>query len=661
MRATRAMLTAVALCAGLPAAPAAWSAPYAMPAYRTPAEVDADCNRMMADLKAAQSQLEEMPGTRGAALLPQLDAMTRRYEDTDGPMSLLTAVHPDKAIRDATEACDLRYQAFNTGFLQNPRVYALLKQVEPADDIDRRYLQDLRDAFEDSGVALPAAKQQRAQDINNEISRLSQSFERRVREDRTQVAFTEAELKGVPPNVWKNAKRDEQGRYLLGMDYPTSVPVIERAVNPASRERMWRAFQNRGGSDNLKTLAQLADLRREYARLFGFDSYADFALRRRMAQREDTVQGFLGTVKQALVQRELADLALLRATKARDLKQSARSTTVHRWDVAYYTEIARQAKYAVDEEQFRPYFPPEASLQFVFRTAARLFGVTFQPVPQTLWHPEARGFAVVDTASNRELGTLFVDLYPREDKFSHAAVWSFRNVSTLVGRQPAAGLVVNVDRNGLTISELETLLHEFGHALHALLSSTRYASEGGTNVKLDFVEAPSQMLEDWVYDPKVLALFQQVCADCKPVPAALLARADKARHFAKGIRFSRQHLYASYDLAVHGRTPEEPMALWARMEGATPLGHVPGTMFPAGFGHIASGYAAGYYSYLWSLVIAEDLRTAFEGRKLSPEVGARYRETVLANGGQVAPGELVARFLGRPTDSRAFFKWLNKQ
>ena len=655
-RAVRCLLPCIAAVA----MQASHAEPYAFPPYAKSEQVDADCDRMLADLKASEARLEEMASTRGVALLVDLDAMQRRYEDAGGPMALLTAVHPDKSIRDATDACDLKYQAFNSAFLQNARIYALLKQVQPADDIDRRYQRDLLDAFEDSGVGLPDDKRSRAQQINNDITRLTQEFERRVREDKTRVPFTVAELQGVPADLYKDAQRDEQGRYLLGLGYPTSFPFLENAANGAARERMWRAFQNTGGVDNLKTLAQLGEMRHEYARLFGFESYSDFALRRRMARSEGEVQKFLGTVKDAVAKREVADLEVLRQSKALHLKQSLAKTVVKRWDVLYYTQRARKARFALDQEQFRQYFPPEASLQFVFRLATQLFGVKFTPVQRSLWHADARAFELADIATGQPLGTLFVDLYPRDDKYNHAACWSFRNVSTLVGRQPAAGLVVNFNRQGLTIDELETLLHEFGHALHALLSTTRYTGEGGTNVKLDFVEAPSQMLEDWVYDRKVLALFKDVCPTCKPVPAALLARADKARHFAKGILFSRQHLYASYDLAFYGKQSQEPMALWTKMEGATPLGHVPDTMFPAGFAHIAGGYAAGYYAYLWSLVVAEDLRTAFAANKLDASVGRRYRATVLSHGGEVDPNELVAQFLGRPTDSRAFFKSLSK-
>ena len=656
MRAAR-LARALAWVCAICAAPAI-AQPYVFPHYESAKQIDIECQRLLANAKASERRIEQASADGGAAPLRALDEMVLHYEDTLGPLNLIGAVHPDKPIRDAAEACDLNYQEFNAAFQQNPRIYALLKQVQPADEIDRRYLRDQLDAFEDSGVGLSVEKQARVRVLNTEVTRLAQEFERRIREDRTRVAFGAAELKGVPSGVWKSAKRDLKGRYLLGLDYPTVGPVLEKADIAATRERMWRAFNQQGGDENLKVLAQLAQLRHEYAQLFGFDSYADFVLRRRMAKSETAVLGFLGEVQGAVRQRELADLARLRTAKSRQLGTPLAATLIQRWDVAYYTERVRAAQYSVDQEAFRRYFPPEASLKFVFAVAERLFGVRFAPLDQTLWHPLARAYEVSDGATQRPLGTLFVDLYPRADKYGHAAVWPIRNVSMLTGRQPAAALVVNFDRKGLTIGELETLLHEFGHALHGLLSTTRYAGQGGSSVQLDFVEAPSQMLEDWVYDAKVLALFQTVCKACAPVPKALIERAERARHFAKGIAFARQHLFASYDLAVYGRRLQDPMALWAAMEAATPVGHVPGSKFPAGFSHIAAGYAAGYYGYLWSLVIAEDLRTAFAADKLDPAVGRRYRDTVLAHGGEVAPEDLLRQFLGRPTDSKAFFNAL---
>ena len=660
-------LAALAVSLGSPVQAGERGSPFVFPNLRSAAVIAADCHSMLADLKRAEALLATVsPGAEapGPALLAELDAMTRRAEDTLGPLAVLVAVSPNKAIRDAGDACDRDYQAHSSQFLQNAAVYARLQQVQPADDIDRRYLRDTLDAFEDSGVALPADRQQRVREINDELTALTQTFERRIREDRTQLFFTKAELAGVPAGLWRRAPRDAQGRYRLGLDQATVLPVLENATLPATRERMWRAYQSLGGPENIETLAALTQRRRELAELFGYASHADFVLRHRMARSEAEVQTFLTTVKDAVRSRELFDLGELRIAKAVHLKQGVDVTALDRWDTSFYAERVRRARHAVDQEQFRRYFPPDASLRFVFRLAEQVFGVTFSVVAASpgapLWHREARSYTVTDHETKAHLGTLFVDLYPRADKFNHAAVWGLRKASTLAGRRPAAALVVNFNRQGLTLDELETLLHEFGHALHSLLSQTRYAAHGGTSVQLDFVEAPSQMLEDWVYDPQVLALFAKVCARCKPVPATLLAQAREARDFGKGVQFSRQHLFASYDLALHGREPAEPLALWSQMEGATPLGHVGGSLFPAGFEHIAGGYAAGYYGYLWSLVLAEDLRTAFTADRLDAQVGKRYRETVLENGGQVAPAELMQRFLGRATDSRAFFKALEK-
>ncbi len=637
---------------------------FVFPHPRNAAAIAADCQSLLVDLKQAETRLAQGTEPPGPALLAELDAMTRRAEDTLGPLAVLVAVSPRKAIRDAGEACDRDYQAYSSRFLQNAAVYARLQQVQPADDIDRRFLRDTLDAFEDSGVALPVERQQRVREINDELTALTQTFERRIREDRTQLLFTKAELVGVPMDVWQRAPRDKLGRHRLGLDQATVFPILENATVPATRERIWRAFQSLGGTDNIQTLAALTQRRRELAQLFGHASHADFVLRHRMARSEAEVQAFLTTVKDAVRSRELTDLAELRAEKARYLTQDIERTVLDRWDTSFYAERVRRAKFAVDQERLRRYFPPDASLRFVFQLAERLFGVSVAPLPrsarQPLWHPDARAYTVIDNQTKAHLGTLFVDLYPRADKFNHAAVWGFRNASTLADRRPAAALVVNFNRRGLTLDELETLLHEFGHALHDLLSKTRYAAQGGTGRQLDFIEAPSQMLEDWVYDPRVLALFAEVCPRCKPVPPALLAQARAARDFGKGAQFSRQHLFASYDLALHGREPAQPLALWAQMEGATPLGHVSGTLFPAGFEHIAGGYAAGYYGYLWSLVLAEDLRTGFAADRLDAQVGQRYRQTVLENGGQVAPAELMQRFLGRPTDSQAFFKALER-
>ncbi|MEO8280668.1 MAG: M3 family metallopeptidase, partial [Ideonella sp.] len=461
--------------------------------------------------------------------------------------------------------------------------------------------------------------------------------------------------------VWKDAPRDPEGRYLLGLSYPIFVPLMQSAENPATRERMWLAKTNEGGEANLKLLDQITRKRKEYAALFGVTSWDAFVLRRRMAETPARAEAFLADVKAAVEKRELEELDQLRTAKATHLERPASGVQLDRWDISFYTERLRQQRYAVDQEAFRAYFPPEQSLQFALRVIERMMGVRYtRVVDAKAWHPEVHTYAVSDTSSGRPLGTLWVDLYPREGKYNHAAVWGLRASSTALKRTSQAALVVNFDRKGLTLDELETLLHELGHAVHNNLSATRYSLQAGTSVKRDFVEAPSQMLEDWVYDKNVLKVFAEVCPACKPVPDELIAKADVARRFGKGVFYSRQLLYAGYDLGLYGPEPRDPMALWSQMEGATPLGHVQGTMFPAGFSHIAGGYSAGYYGYLWSLVVAMDLRTAFARDKLDPRVGGDYRSKILANGSQRPPADLVRDFLGRDFNSQAFYDDLKR-
>jgi thimet oligopeptidase len=643
------------------AAPAAASsaapAPFAVAA--TPAALSAACKRGLARARADLPTLER--AKPDARWLRAYDNLGMRIEDASSPLLFLAHVHPDKAMRLAAEQCELQWQDFQSSLNQNPALYRAVRALKPSDAVDRQAQQDLLASFEDAGVGLPPAQRKKAKAMLDQLTALQQQFERNIRDAGTQSAFTEAELNGVPDNVWKAAPRDTQGRVLLGVDPSTFMPFMQSAHDGAARERMYRAKITEGGPANIELLSKIADLRRNYAALFGLPSFADFRLRRAMAQTPQRAAAFLDEVSAAVKDSELRDLEVLRRAKAAHLKQDPAAVKFERWDLYYYEELVRRERYSVDQEAFRPYFPPQQSLEFVMRVVERLMGVRYTRVPGVkLWHDEAQTYVVSDASTGQSLGTMLVDLYPREGKYNHAAVWPLRAGSSATGRPPTAALVVNFDRQGLSLEELETLLHELGHAVHTNLSATRYAFQAGTSVKHDFVEAPSQMLEDWVYDRRVLDLFKDVCAACKPVPDELLAKAVQARDFAKGVQFARQHLYASYDLALYGRSPREPLALWRDMEGATSMGTVQGSLFPSGFAHVATNYGAGYYGYLWSLVVAMDLRTAFTADKLDPAVGRRYRQTVLANGAQRPPDELLRQFLGRDTNAKAFFEHLRK-
>ncbi|HEV6967567.1 M3 family metallopeptidase [Roseateles sp.] len=628
------------------------------PAFHTAGDIKTSCDASLKGARQRVALLEKRKVDGG--WLAAYDDLTVYLEDHQGPTDFVLNVHPDKAVRDAAQECSLRWADFGSSLGQNEKLYRALQKAPKKDGIDAEFVRLASGQFEDSGVALPKPKRQRAKQILDKLTELDQQFNKNIRDAGTKVVFTEAELKGVPASVWEKAKRDDQGRIVLGVDYPSYVPVMRSAESAEARERMWRAKTNEGGQANLDLLAQIATLRAEYAKLFGYGNYVDFNLRRRMAKDGATATRFLDSVTGAVNEREKAELQELRANKAQHLGTPLEQTTVQRWDASFYSERVKREKFSVDQNAFRPYFPPQASLQFAMHIIEKLMGVKYERIANPLWHDEAQTYVVSDAASGKAIGQLYVDLYPREGKYNHAAVWPLRGSATRIARTPAAALVVNFDRNGLTLDEVETLLHELGHAVHVDLSNTRYAATAGTSVMHDFVEAPSQMLEDWVYDKKVLKLMQEVCAECKPVPDAMVEQATAAKHYGKGGLFGRQHLYASYDLALHQSAKPEPLPLWARMEGATPLGYVPGTMFPAGFAHIAGSYGAGYYGYLWSLVVAMDLRTAFAADKLDPAVGKRYRDGVLAQGAQKPAPELVKDFLGRESNSQAFFDYLKK-
>ena len=614
-------------------------------------------------LEGAMIRVKELEKRKpGPDWLKGWEALYEWEEDQSGPLIFLQNVHPNAEVRAEAEKCDQRWADFQSGLGLNEKAYQGAKQTlaQLKDPVDRRAVQGALDAFEDAGVALPGDKQARAREIADKLAALGQQFNGNIRDAHLRVAFTDAELKGVPESVWKDQPRDADGKVAIAIDGPNYAIVMQKAEDAGARERLWRAKTNEGGPENLKLLAQIQQLRLAQARLFGFQSYDDFVLRRRMAESTARVTKFLDDVRATVNEQDKRDLAELRDAKARHLGQPLEVTRLQRWDTMFYSERLLKDRYAVDDEAFRPYFPPQESLRFVMRVAEKMFGVRYDRVDGTWWAPDVQAWAVVDVASNRKIATLYVDPYPRDGKYNHAAVWNYRNGATSVPRQAQSALVVNFDRRGLTLRELETLMHEFGHTLHDTLSAARYASDGGENVDQDFVEAPSQMLEDWVYDKKVLKVFQEVCATCKPVPDEMVDKARAARDFGKGMQVARQHLYAAYDLALHGQAAPDPMETWEKMEGATTLGYVTGTTFPAGFAHIAGGYGAGYYGYLWSQVVATDMRSAFAGDKLDPKVGARYRATVLAQGGQKPPQQLVKDFLGRDLSTQAFFDYLKK-
>ncbi len=627
--------------------------------------IEALCDKTIDGFRATQKTMEAVGSSKG--VFDEWNNLSLAMSELDGPLSLIANVSTDKATRDAADACELKIQPFGTELFQSEALHRRVREARPVDAVQTQYRQDLLESFEDAGVTLPPEKRARVREIQRKITDLALQFEKNIRDDDTKVVMTPAEMAGMPDAYVAAQKRDAQGNYLLPLAYPAYVPFIQNASNQDARKRYWMANQRKGTAANLAILDEAVALRLELAKLYGDPDYATFALKRRMAATPDAVYRFLGDVKAAVDTLEKKEIGELTQAKADDLKQPLAQTTLYRWDVSYYQERVKKARYDIDQEALRKYFPTEASIAYTLRVAETLYGIRFEPSNAPTWHPDVRVYDVFDReregGDGAFIGSVYLDLFPRDGKFTHAAAWPVRPVSTLAKEARAPGyhtplsaLVTNFNRDGLDHDELQTLLHEFGHVLHGVLSKARYADEAGTNVKRDFVEAPSQMFEEWARREDALKLFADVCKDCPRLTSAQIERLDAARKYGRGIQYARQWLYAAYDMSLTTTKPEGALASWQHLERDTPLGTVDGTLFPASFSHLMSGYAAGYYGYMWSEVLALDMLSGFHGKLMNPVDGARYRRDVLSQGGQEPPEKLVEKFLGRKPNSDAFYK-----
>jgi thimet oligopeptidase len=622
-----------------------------MPMYDAAGITEA-CEKGLAHQHAMIAAMDARSGA--GRIFDEWNALSIDIEDTLNPIYLLGSVHPDKAVRDAAEPCLQKYTALQTEMFQDEKLYARVSTAPPMNPHQAKLKKDLLEGFEDSGVALPPAKRARAKEIFDRLEALRQEFDRAVRDDPRKVTFSPAEMAGMPEAYLKGKTKDDKGNYVLGLDYPSFFPFIQNAKDGEARKRYYIAKYTQGGPENIDRMYEVFKLRQELAGLYGLPSFAAYALRHKMVHDVETVDRFLASVKGAVTDLEKKEIEELRLEKSKDLGTPLADTRVQRWDLLYYQDKVRRERYSIDQEKLRKYFPSDKSVEYVFAVAQRLYGVKFVEAKVPVWNPDVRYYDVLDATSGKFISGFYIDLYPREGKYGHAAAFPLRGASTRTGRTPISALVANLDPNGLTQSELEVLMHEFGHVLHGVLSRAEYNPDAGTAVKNDFVEAPSQMFEEWARREQPLELFKQVCAECPHLTHDEIERLDAARRYGQGTRYARQWLYAAYDMSL-STDPQPPLEVWKKFESATPLGYVEGTLFPASFSHIVSNYGAGYYGYMWSEVLALDMLTPFKKNMLDPVVGRRYRDTILANGGQEEEMALVKRFLGRAPSSDAFF------
>jgi thimet oligopeptidase len=606
------------------------------------------------------------------AVITYLDAVQR--------LGILKDVHPDKAVREKAAAAEENAGKYLVKLSARRDLYKAVRgyaenagKTETLDPQERRLVDlTLRD-FKRSGLELPDDKLAELVKLRTRLTTLSTEFGKNLNENTDSIEITTAELDGLPGAlVERLAKGKKDGTFVVTTKYPDVFPFMENAKNSDARKRLFVAFQSRDWQKNLPLLKEALSLRDQAAHLLGYETHADYVTEDRMARNAKNVREFLGSLRAKLKARRDADFAKMAQMKRAETKDE--SAKIEPWDVAYYLNQVKKRDYTLDTEKIREYFPVQTVMAGMYRVYETLLGIELKEVVGAeVWADGVKLYEIRDRASGELLSYYYADLHPRPGKYGHAACAGIG-----VGRETDAGYLTPIavlmanftppsaDRPSLlSHEEVRTLFHEFGHVMHNTLTAARFGSQSGTSVAQDFVEAPSQMLENWVFQPEVLNLLSGHFKDpLKKLPAETIAKIKEARMYDAGYRYTRQVFLASFDFTLHTSGPVvDPDAVDRELyQDILGLSSAPGTHFGATFGHLMGGYDAGYYGYLWSEVFAADMFTRFEKEGvLSPEVGRQYRDIILAKGKSAEPDVLLQEFLGRPPNNAAFLGKLGVQ
>ena len=601
--------------------------------------------------------------------LGKLDKATLALRNAADFPQLMAVAHPDKAVRDAAKACDPKVDRFATAIYLDADLASIFKRVAARNlklsGPNGRLLEHTLRDYRRNGIDLPAESQATLRKLNEQITELSQQFETNIAESTLSIAVSPDQLKGLPDSYVASHKPGADGKITITTDYPDYFPFLQFAADRQAAFELYKKFDNRAADKNVAILESLLKLRYEKARLLGYKTWADYVLEVRMAKNAATVADFLEGLRKHLRQKGQEEL---REFEAMHVKKGGKKGEIPLSDRSYLEELVRQSRYGVDSKEVSKYFEITRVKQGILDITGKMFGLTYRKASMPAWHADVEPMEVLDR-SGKVIGRFYFDLYPRPDKYKHAAVFSIRETyRTPDGSRlmPIAAIVCNFPRPGgdapalMSHSDVSTFFHEFGHVLHHLLSESELASFAGTAVARDFVEAPSQMLEEWAWSKDTLALFARHYQTGAPLPDKLLTSMQKSRSFGRALSTQRQIFLASLDQAYHTRTPgfDTTKVLAEVQEANLPFKYVPGTHFQATFGHLV-GYDAGYYGYQWALSIARDLFTRFEkDGMLNESTAAAYRAAVLSRGGSDDEAALVANFLGRAPNDQAYRRFL---
>ncbi|MFZ0198776.1 MAG: M3 family metallopeptidase [Candidatus Sulfotelmatobacter sp.] len=623
-------------------------------------------------LAAGQRSIDTLLATKGPRTLENtlvpLDEAFHQINSAAYFAALMEQVHPDSTFRDHATAMLTKASAAQNAIALNHDVYNALAALDlsHADSVTRYYVTRQLLEFRLAGVDKDDATRARLKKLNDQATEEQSMFDRNIADGQKVIEADPSELDGLPQDYIDRHKPGADGKIRLTTDYPDALPVFTFAKSDSLRRRMTLAFNTRAYPRNQEVLTSLMKTRYEIATLLGYSSWADYNAADKMIAKGNNIAGFIEQVNvtaRALSQREYEMLL------AEKQKTDPGAKEIWDYERAYLSELVRRSQYDFDSQSVRPYFPFMEVKQGILDTAADLFHVSFQQEQNVpAWDPAVETWMVID--SGKPIGRFYLDMHPRPGKFSHAEMAPI--LDGIRGKQlPEAILVCNfpaptaTDPGLMDYGDVQTFFHEFGHLMHHILGGQQqWAGISGITMESDFVEAPSQMLEEWIASPQVLAKFARHYKTGDPIPAELVARMNRASAFGRGGWVERQNSFSAISYDIYKTKPENVDLDKLTLDDAsrytlfTPL---PDTHVWASFGHLG-GYSSAYYTYLWDKVIAEDFFLQFDHQNLlAGDTPMRYRRVVLEPGGSMSANDLVKNFLGRPQNITALQHWMAEE
>jgi peptidyl-dipeptidase Dcp len=589
-----------------------------------------------------------------------------------------TNEHLDQMVGPISE----KLAEFSNDIQLSPQLFKQVREVYQQKDqlsLNREQIKLLQDTFEGftrNGALLDDEDKQKLRELDKQLASLSPQYSQNLLKatNAYRINIDDEKLVAALPSSVKAAAREEaqqkgEAGWTFTLQAPSYIPFMKYMPERSLREQMWKAYNSKalvGEFSNRELCGQIARLRFQRAQLLGFKNHADFVLQKRMAKSPERVGQFLDELKQPSLTAARRDIDELKAFISTILQENV---VLMPWDFAYYSEKMKKHAYDIDDEELRPYFPVDKVVEGVFLHGKKLYDLDFNlssKVP--VYNDDVDVFEV--TRQGEFIGLLYIDLYPRENKKSGAWMTNYvdQGFDGKEVRRPHVSIVCNFTRpvgdqpSLLTFNEVQTLFHEFGHALHSLCSHCHYRSLAGTHVLWDFVELPSQIMENWTYEPESLSLFARHYQTGEVIPQKLIDKLNKARLFQEGYASLRQISFSLVDLKWHQDIEKQnldPVALEDEVLGEVQLlPRIEGTNFSVGFSHIfAGGYSAGYYSYKWAEVLDADAFEAFkEAGIFNPQVANQFYREILSRGGVEDPGQLFKNFRGREPDSQALLR-----